>query len=112
MVKPCVFLSEIDYYNTKLETTMRDIIMDLETLYKLDDNDQPMKIFLCVDYSQWHSSYVLTFPSYLENEADDYIAQLPAYLHYVYLVTVRKNARQIYLSRTFEKCARRIKTQK
>jgi len=84
MVKPCVFLIEIDYYNTKLETTMRDIIMDLETLHKLDDNDQPMKIFLSVDYSQWHSSYVLTFPSYLENEADFYIAQLPAYLHYVY----------------------------
>ena len=84
LVKPCVFLSEIDYYNTTLETTMRDIIMDLETLHKLDTNDQPMKIFLSVDYSQWHSSYVLTFPSYLEKEADDFIAQLPAYLHYVY----------------------------
>jgi len=58
--------------------------MDLETLHKLDDNDQPMKIFLSMAYSQWHSSYVLTFPSYLENESDNYIAQLPDYLHYVY----------------------------
>ena len=83
-VKPCVFLNEIDYFNTTLNTTMRDIIMDLETLKIMDKKGNPMKVFLNVDYSQWHSSYVLTFPQHLESEADDYISQLPAYLHYVY----------------------------
>ena len=84
MVKPCVFLNEIDYYNTTLNTTMRDIIMNLESLKIMDKNRNPMKVFINVDYSQWHSSYVLTFPQHLESETDDYIAQLPAYLHYVY----------------------------
>ena len=59
IVKPCVYLSEIDYYNTELKTTN-------------------------VDYSSWHSSYVVTFPSHLEKEAEDYITQLPAYLKYFY----------------------------
>ena len=84
VTKPCVFLSEIDYYNTKLQTTMREIIMNLETLRTFDSDGNPIKIFINVDYSDWHSSYVLTFPKHLEKEADDFIAQLPAYLHYVY----------------------------
>ena len=58
--------------------------MNLETLKTLDKSGNPMKIFLNVDYSQWYSSYVLTFPQHLESEADDYILQLPAYLHCVY----------------------------
>ena len=84
VTKPCVYLSEIDYFNTKLKTTLRDMIMNLETLKTFDPDGNPMKIFLNVDYSNWHSSYVLTFPKHLEKEADDFIAQMPAYLQYVY----------------------------
>ena len=84
MIKPCVYLNEIDYFNVKLQTTMREIIMSLETLKTFNEKGEAMKIFQNVDYSTWHSCYVLTFPKHLEKEADDYIAQLPAYLHYVY----------------------------
>ena len=84
MIKPCVFLNEIDYFNVKLQTTMRDIIMNLETLKTFNEKGEAVKIFQNVDYSTWHSCYVLTFPKHLEKEADDYISQLPAYLHYVY----------------------------
>ena len=84
MIKPCLHFNEIDYYNTRLKTTMRDIIMNLETLKTFNSKGEPMRIFQNVDYSSWHSCYVLTFPKHLEKEADDYISQLPAYLHYVY----------------------------
>ena len=84
IVKPCLFLNEIDYYNIKLETSMRDIVMDLETLKTFNTKGQPMKIFQNVDFSSWHNCYVVTFPKHLEKEADDYISQLPAYLHYLY----------------------------
>ena len=84
IVKPCLFLNEIDYYNIKLQTSMRDIILDLETLKTFNTNGNPMKIFQNVDYSSWHNCYVLTFPKHLEKEAGDYISQLPAYLHYMY----------------------------
>jgi len=84
MTKPCVYLSDIDYYNSTLNTTLRDIIMDLETLKTFDAEGNPMKVFINVDYSDWHSAYVLTFPKHLEKEADDFITQLPAYLNYVY----------------------------
>jgi len=43
-----------------------------------------MKIFQNVDYSPWYSCYGVTFPHHLEKEAEDYLSQLPAYLHYVY----------------------------
>ena len=84
MTKPCVYLSDIDYYNSSLNTTLREIIMNLETLKTFDAEGNPMKIFINVDYSNWHSAYVLTFPKHLEKEADDFITQLPAYLNYVY----------------------------
>ena len=84
MIKPCVYLSDIDYYNSTLNTTLRNIIMNLETLRTFDAEGNPMKIFINVDYSNWHSAYVLTFPKHLEKEADDFITQLPAYLNYVY----------------------------
>ena len=83
-VKTCVYLQEIDYFNTTLNTTLRDIIMQLETLRTFDKNGDPMKVFINVDYSSWHSCYLLTYPSHLEKEAEDYITQLPAFLHYVY----------------------------
>ena len=84
ITKPCVYLTDIDYFNTKLNTTMREIIMNLETLRVFDEKGKPVKNFQNVDYSSWHSCYVLTFPNHLEKEADDFIAQLPAYLQYVY----------------------------
>ena len=83
-VKSCVYLQEIDYFNIDLNTTLRDIIMNLETLHTFDKNQNSMKVFTNVDYSAWHSCYVLTYPSHLSKEADDYISQLPSYLHYVY----------------------------
>ena len=83
-VKPCVYLQEIDYFNTALNITLRDIIMKLETLRSFDKEGDPMPVFTNVDYSEWHSCYVLTYPSHLEKEAEDYISQLPAFLHYVY----------------------------
>jgi len=45
IVKPCSFLNEIDYYNVKLQTSMRDIIMKLETLKSFNSKGNPMKIF-------------------------------------------------------------------
>jgi len=83
-IKTCTYLQEIDYYNTTLETTLRDIIMKLETLNTFDKEGNPMKVFTNVDYSSWHSCYLLTYPAHLEKEAEDYISQLPAFLHYVY----------------------------
>ena len=83
-VKPCTYLQEIDYFNTNLNTTLREIIMKLETLRSFDANGNPMPVFTNVDYSEWHSCYVLTYPSHLEKEAEDYISQLPAFLHYIY----------------------------
>ena len=83
-VKTCTYLQEIDYFNSTLNTTLRDIIMQLETLHTFDKNGDPMKVFINVDYSDWHSCYLLTYPSHLEKEAEDYIAQMPAFLHYVY----------------------------
>ena len=35
MIKSCLHFSEIDNYNTKLETTLRDMIMSLETFKTL-----------------------------------------------------------------------------
>lgn len=84
IVKPCLYINEIDYYNTNLDTTMRDIIMNLETLRTFNSKGEPMKIFQNVDYSSWHSCYVVTYPKHLEKEAEDFISQLPAYLHYIY----------------------------
>jgi len=64
IVKPCLFLNEIDYYNIKLQTSMRDIILDLETLKTFNTNGNPMKIFQNVDYSSWHPQYGLLLCKY------------------------------------------------
>ena len=88
LVKPCPYLSEIDYHNKDLNTSMREIIMNLETLRTFDKDGQSKEIFINVDFSNWHKSYVLTFPKHLEQEADDYISQLPTYLHHVYGDTI------------------------
>ena len=82
--KACTYLQEIDYYNVNLETTLRNMIMELETLRTFDKDGNPMKIFTNVDFSEWHACYILTYPSHLEKEADDYITQLPSFLHHIY----------------------------
>ena len=51
---------------------MHDIIMSLETLKTFNSKGEPMQIFQNVDYSTWHSYYVLTFPKHLEKDEDDY----------------------------------------
>ena len=84
ITKPCTFISEIDYYNKDVKSTMREIIMSLETLRNFDKDGNSKQIFINIDYSSWHKNYVLTFPKHLEQEADDYISQLPIYLHHVY----------------------------
>jgi len=84
IVKPCLYHNEIDYFDTKLDTVMREIVMNLETLKSFNDKGEAMKKFQNVDYSTWHSCYVVTFPRHLEKEAEDYLSQLPAYLHFVY----------------------------
>ena len=58
--------------------------MQLESLHTFDNDGNPIKIFIKVDYSDWHSCYLLTYPSHLEKKAEDYIAQMPAFLHYIY----------------------------
>ena len=55
IVKPCVFLNEIDYSNTTLNTTMKDINMNLETLNMVEKKGNTIKEFLNVDYS--HLTY-------------------------------------------------------
>jgi len=52
ITKTCVCLIDIDYFNTKLNTTMREIIMNLETLRAFDDKGKPVKIFQNIDYSR------------------------------------------------------------
>ena len=84
MSKPCVYLQEIDYYNTILNTTLREIIMNLQTLHMSDKKGNTIPVFTNVGYSKWHNCCILTFPSHLEKEAYDYISQLPAFLHYLY----------------------------
>ena len=83
-IKPCVYLQEIDYYNTTQKKTLREIIMNLQTLHISDKQGNPTPVFTSVDNSELHSSYVLTFPLHLEKEADDYISELSAFLHYLY----------------------------
>ena len=45
-VKPCIYLLEIDYFNTALNITLRDIIMKLETLRSFDKEGNPMPCLL------------------------------------------------------------------
>ena len=71
-------LSDIDYLDPMINMTMRSIIMDIETIEK------PKTLFLGIDYSEYSSGYVITFPTYLESEARDCIAQLPSFLHWLY----------------------------
>jgi len=51
ITKPCVYLTEIAYYNINLKTTLREIIMNLETLRAFDDKGKSFKMFQNVDYS-------------------------------------------------------------
>ena len=71
-IKSCVYLQVIDYYNTTPKTTSTKIIMNLQTLEISDKEGNPIPVFTHVDYSEWYNCYVLTFPSHLEKEADDY----------------------------------------
>ena len=73
MYKPCQYLGKINYYNTEARSTMRNIIMKVETLCPFDDEGKGKQNFPNVDYSSWHKHYVLHFPNHLEQEANDYI---------------------------------------
>ena len=82
-IKPYIYLQEIDYYNTTQKITLREIIMNLQPLHISDKQGNPIQVFTNLDYSKWHNCYVLTFPSHLDKNADDYISQLPVFLHYL-----------------------------
>ena len=71
-------LGDIDYVSKSLNITMRTMIMNIESV----DNSTPL--FLSIDYNDYSGGYVLTFPEHKENEARDYIAQLPSFLHWLY----------------------------
>jgi len=81
----CYDLGDIDYYNTRLEMTLRDMIMDLKSLRTFDSKNNTIPIFTSIDDATWpQPCHVLTFPSYLQSEAQDYIASLPSFLLWCY----------------------------
>lgn len=71
-------LQDIDYTIPSLNKTLRQIIMDIEQV----DTSEPL--FLSIDFSEFSSGYVLTFPAHVESEARDCISQLPSFLHWMY----------------------------
>jgi len=76
--------TDIDYLNKKLKMTLRQILMKIETLVPIDDKDKCPKIFQSIDYSTYYSGYVLTFPTYLTQQATDMAPQLPSFLYWLY----------------------------
>ena len=81
----CYDLGDIDYYNTRLEMTLRDMIMDLKSLRTFDSENKTIPIFTSIDAATWpQPCHVLTFPSYLQSEAQDYISSLPSFLFWCY----------------------------
>ena len=43
--------------------------MNLETLSTFDNNENTTRVFITMDCSEWHSCYVLTFPTHLDKES-------------------------------------------
>jgi len=76
--------TDIDYYNKKLKTSMRQILMSIETLVPIDGKNKCPRIFQSVDYSSYYSGYVLTFPTYLNHQATDIAPQLPSFIYWLY----------------------------
>ena len=72
-------LQDVDYIIPSLQKSLRQMIMDIEQV------ENPGKsLFLSIDYNEFSSAYVLTFPTHLESEARDCISQLPSFLHWLY----------------------------
>ena len=82
-VTTCDF-EDIDYYDTTLQTSMRNIIVELETIEAVDGDNQYPKLFLSIDYSDYHGGHVIAYPSYLSKQATDLVPQMPAFLHHLY----------------------------
>jgi len=76
--------TDIDYFNKNLKTTLRQIIMNIETMVPIDGQDKCPKIFQSIDYSSYYSGYVLTFPKYLTQQATDIAPQMPSFLYWLY----------------------------
>ena len=78
-------LDDIDYVNSSLKMSMREMIMSLKTLRTFDKNNQSMPVFTSIDAITWpEAGYALTYPTYLEDEAQEYIASLPSFLLWCY----------------------------
>ncbi|MGB0423910.1 MAG: hypothetical protein ACPGED_06295, partial [Flavobacteriales bacterium] len=75
---------DIDYYNENLQTSMRQIIMQMETIESINGEDNYPKMYLNIDYSDYHGGYVISYPTYLTKQATDMVPQLPAFLHHLY----------------------------
>ena len=78
-------LEDIDYVNSSLNLSMREMIMTLKTLRTFDKNNNSLQVFTSVDAITWpEPGYALTYPTYLEEEAQEYIASLPSFLIWCY----------------------------
>ena len=72
-------LQDVDYLIPSLQKTLRQMIMEIEQVASPEET-----LFLSIDYNDYSSGYVLTFPTHLESEARDCISQLPSFLHWMY----------------------------
>ena len=81
----CYDLGDIDYINSNLDMSMRDMIMNLHTIRTFDKNNKTIPIFTSIDYTEWpEPCYILTYPKHLAQEALDYMASLPSFLVWCY----------------------------
>ena len=69
----CYDLGDIDYVHPKLQMTLREMVMDLKTLRMFDPNSNTIKVFTSIDDATWpQPCHVLTYPKYLQSEAQEY----------------------------------------
>ena len=71
--------ANIDRKNAEINLSIRDMLMDIKTL-----DGTYTKVFWSVDYDEKDGGHFLTYPSYLNTQARDIIAQLPSLLHWIY----------------------------
>jgi len=70
--------TEIDHRCSSMELTIREILMELQTL-----DGTGAKLFWSVDYDDKDDGYHLTYPRFLNTQARDIISQLPSLLVFI-----------------------------
>ena len=70
--------TEIDHRCSSMELTIREILMELQTL-----DGTGAKLFWSVDYDDKDDGYHLTYPRFLKTQARDIISQLPSLLVFI-----------------------------